>query len=61
MATTITVMNANLFELAAKYYQDATQWILIALANSLTDPLVVGPVTLVIPDNAAPTGGLPVQ
>lgn len=61
MATTITVMNANLFALAAQYYQDATQWILIALANGLDDPFVTGPVTLTIPDNTAPTGGLPVQ
>ena len=61
MATTITVMNANLFVLAAQYYQDATQWILIALANGLDDPFVAGPVTLTIPDNTASTGGLPVQ
>lgn len=61
MATKITVMNANLFALAAKYYQDATQWIVIAQANGLKDPFVAGQVTLIIPADAAPTGGLPVQ
>lgn len=61
MAVIVTVMNANLFTLAAKYYNDATQWILIARANGLSDPFVTGPVTLVIPANQPPTGGLPVQ
>lgn len=61
MATKITVMNANLFALAAQYYNDATQWVIIALANGLKDPFVPGQVTLTIPANATPTGGLPVQ
>lgn len=61
MATQIIVMNANLFALAAKYYNDATQWIIIAQANRLSDPFVPGQVVLNIPANAAPTGGLPVQ
>lgn len=61
MATVITLMNANLFALAAKYYNDATQWILIARANGLADPFVAGPITLVIPANQTPTGGLPTQ
>lgn len=61
MATQIIVMNANLFALAAKYYNDATQWIVIAQANGLIDPFVQGQMTLVIPAAAVPTGGLPVQ
>lgn len=61
MATKIIVMNANLFALAARYYNDATQWIVIAQANGLSDPFVAGPVTLIIPANTVPTGGLPVQ
>lgn len=61
MATKVTVMNPNLFALAAKYYNDATQWIVIAQANGLTDPFVAGQITLTIPDNASPTGGLPAQ
>lgn len=61
MAMVVTVMNTNLFALAAKYYNDATQWILIARANGLSDPFIAGPVVLVIPDNTAATGGLPAQ
>lgn len=61
MATQISMMNANLFALAAKYYNDATQWILIAQANGLKDPFVPGQAVLRIPDNTAPTGGLAVQ
>lgn len=61
MASTITVMNANLFALAAQYYNDATKWIIIAQANGLTDPFVSGQVRLIIPVNAAPTGGLAAQ
>ncbi len=36
----IQVSNANLFQLAAKYYGDATKWTAIAEANGLTDPVV---------------------
>lgn len=61
MAIEITMMNANLFALAAQYYNDATQWVLIALANGLKDPFVPGQVTLIIPANTTSTGGLPVQ
>lgn len=61
MVARVTVMSANLFALAAKYYGDATQWIIIAQANGLTDPFVAGPITLIIPDNTAATGGLPAQ
>lgn len=61
MASKITLMNANLFALAAQYYNDATKWILIAQANGLTDPFVFGQVNLIIPANAAPTGGLAAQ
>ena len=61
MATQITLMNANLFALAAQYYGDATQWIIIAQANGLTDPFVPGQITLIIPGNATPTGGLAAQ
>lgn len=39
---TITVNNANLYQLAAQYYSDATQWTTIAEANGLDDPLVTG-------------------
>lgn len=36
----ITVSNANLYQLAAQYYGDATKWTSIAQANGLNDPEV---------------------
>ena len=54
----INVMNANLYQLAAKYYGDATAWTVIAQANGLTDPYVVGPIQLIIPSSAISTGGV---
>lgn len=59
---TITVQGGDLFHLAAKYLNDATQWIRIAQQNNLTDPTILGIVTLVIPDpDPTQTGGMPVQ
>lgn len=46
----ITVINESLYRLAAQYYGNADQWSIIAEANSLVDPEVVGIKTLVIPD-----------
>jgi hypothetical protein len=55
----ITVAGGNLFALAAKYLNDATQWIRIAQANNLRDPVLNGVVTLTIPPvNAAAGGGI---
>jgi hypothetical protein len=48
-AKLITVIGGNLFDLSAKYYQDASQWPYIAKANGLTDPYITGQMTLVIP------------
>jgi nucleoid-associated protein YgaU len=65
MATplTITIMSGNLFQIAAQYYSDATLWWLIASANDLTDPQILGsgtPITLIIPAyNASYVGGIP--
>ncbi len=39
---TIIVNNANLYQLAAQYYSDATQWTTIAEANGLDSPFVSG-------------------
>lgn len=59
---TITVTNGNLFQLAAQYLNDATQWIRIAQQNGLTDPQIVGTVTLTIPNiDPTMTGGVPTQ
>jgi len=55
----VTVAGGNLFALAAKYLNDATQWIRIAQANNLRDPVLSGVVTLTIPAvNAAAGGGI---
>ncbi len=45
----VTVAGGNLFALAAKYLNDATQWIRIAQANSLRDPVLTGVNSLTIP------------
>lgn len=57
---TITVNGANLFQLAAQYYADATLWTSIAAANNLTDPVIQpGTIqTLTIPANTTPSGGI---
>lgn len=59
---TITIAGGNLFAIAAQYLGDATQWIRIAQQNGLTDPMLSGLVTLVIPDpNPNAGGGAPAQ
>lgn len=58
-ALQITISGGNLFQLAAQYYGDATQWALIAVANNIFDPVIVGNVTLLIPQlNNQDTGGI---
>lgn len=49
-APTIRVNNANLYDLAARFYGDATQWTVIADANGIEDPQLYGTVTLIIPE-----------
>lgn len=61
---TITVNGGNLYQLAAQYLGDASQWIRIAIQNGLSDPFlnVTAPVTLTIPDvDPQATGGVPPQ
>lgn len=58
-AVVINVMNTTLFKLAEQYYGDATQWAVIANANGLSDPMINGPTTLLIPPwNQQDTGGI---
>jgi len=54
----VTVVGGNLFQLAARLLGDATQWLRIAQLNRLSDPVLVGVVTLDIPapDNSAGGG-----
>jgi hypothetical protein len=53
----ITVAGGDLFHLAARYLLDATQWNRIAQLNGLSDPVLSGVVTLLIPDVDASAGG----
>jgi hypothetical protein len=53
----ITIVGDNLFRVAAAHLGDATQWIRIAELNSLSDPMLTGVTTLVIPDNDSGAGG----
>jgi nucleoid-associated protein YgaU len=54
---TITVVGGNLFQIAAEELGDATQWIRIAQLNNMSDPLLEGLVTLVIPERDPSAGG----
>ncbi len=54
---TLTVTGGNLFQIAASQLGDATQWIRIAQANGLSDPMLVGLITLRIPDVDSTAGG----
>jgi len=54
---TITVTGSNLFQVAAQQLGDATQWIRIAQANGLSDPMLSGLVTLSIPTTDLSAGG----
>ena len=59
---TITVTGGNLYAIAAAQLGDATQWIRIAQLNGLSDPILTGVVTLLIPPvNANAGGGIVVQ
>jgi len=53
----ITVVGGNLFQLAAVELGDATQWIRIAQLNQLSDPMISGLMTLIIPDLDPNAGG----
>lgn len=53
----ITVAGGNLYALAAQYLGDATKWYQIAKANGLSDPMIVGVVTLTIPQSSIASNG----
>ena len=53
----ITVAGDNLFRIAAVELGDATQWIRIAEMNQITDPVLTGVRTLLLPDFNANAGG----
>ena len=53
----ITVVGGNLFRIAADELGDATQWIRIAQLNGISDPVLVGLTSLLIPDRNPDAGG----
>lgn len=58
----MTVAGGNLFRIAEEQLGDATQWIRIAQLNGLSDPMLEGVVTLMIPDvDPSAGGGIVVQ
>jgi uncharacterized membrane protein len=54
---TLTTAGGNLFQIAAAQLGDATQWIRIAQLNNLSDPMLTGVVTLLIPAVDPNAGG----
>jgi hypothetical protein len=53
----ITVAGGNLFRIAAEQLADATQWIRIAELNNVSDPMLTGVITLLIPNVNSEAGG----
>lgn len=53
----LIVAGGNLFQIAAAQLGDATQWIRIAQLNGLTDPMLIGVITLVMPPIDPTAGG----
>jgi len=54
---TIMVTGGDLFHIAARELGDATQWIRIAQANGLSDPVLEGVTTLLLPARDPSAGG----
>lgn len=52
-----TVVGGDLFRLALRYLGDATQWNRIAALNGLDDPVLVGLITLQLPEVDRTSGG----
>jgi hypothetical protein len=57
MIEKITIVSGNLFQVAAQYLGDATQWIRIAQLNRLSDPMIANATTLVLPSIDRTAGG----
>ncbi len=55
--STLTTAGGNLFRIAAEQLGDATQWIRIAQLNDISDPMLIGLVTLTLPDPDQTAGG----
>jgi len=55
---TVSVAGGNLYDLAVKYYGKASSFTTLATANNLTDPELVGVVTLNVAKDTNDTGGI---
>jgi hypothetical protein len=55
---TVTVAGGNLFDIASQQYGDASSWTGIAKANGLSDPVVTGVRSLVVPTTPDTAGGV---
>ena len=54
---TVTVAGGTLFRVALDWLDDATQWVLVAQLNGLTDPMLSGLTTLRLPPVDPNAGG----
>ncbi len=54
---TVTVAGGTLFRVALDWLGDATQWVLVAQLNGLTDPVLSGLTTLRLPSVDPNAGG----
>ena len=57
-AKTVWASGTNLFAVAAQQLGDASQWYRIAEVNGLTDPWILAPVQLNIPQPGTSNGGI---
>lgn len=55
---TITVVGGSLYDIAVSQYGDANAWTTIARANGLSDPVLEGTFTLIIPSAPDGSGGV---
>lgn len=55
---TVTVAGGNLFDIAAAQYGDATSWTAIAKANNLSDPVLTGVHSVIVPVQPDTAGGV---
>jgi hypothetical protein len=54
----VTTTNPNLYQIAATEYGDPTKWTIIANANGVTDPMLSGTRTIIVPEDTAESGGV---
>lgn len=54
---TVSVTGVTLFDVAARYLGDATQWNRVAALNSNTDPWLSGLTVLLLPEIDPTAGG----